>query len=110
MNKETYKVLFSSASDDWATPQDMFDRLNNLYKFTIDVCASDENHKLPRYYTKDTNGLKQDWTGEIVWMNPPYGEPMPKWLRKLAYSDCAGIALLPVRTSTSWFHQYVVKY
>lgn len=57
------KVLFSSATDDWATPQALFDALDRTFRFTLDVCASEENHKCAKYFTKEQDGLKQDWGG-----------------------------------------------
>lgn len=66
-------VHFMSQKSDWETPQDLFDRLNDEFHFTLDAAASDHNHKLPRYYTEKEDGLAQDWKGERVFCNPPYG-------------------------------------
>lgn len=57
------KQLFSSATDEWETPQDLFDKLNSVFHFTLDVCASDENHKCAKYFTREQDGLKQSWGG-----------------------------------------------
>lgn len=57
------KVLFSSASDNWATPQDLFDKLNEEFDFNLDPCADEQNHKCDTYFTKEVNGLTQDWGG-----------------------------------------------
>jgi phage N-6-adenine-methyltransferase len=71
--------MFSSKTDEWATPQDLFDRLNAEFGFVLDVCATPENAKCARYYTREVDGLKQDWArdtrGGFFWMNPPYGDP-----------------------------------
>jgi site-specific DNA-methyltransferase (adenine-specific) len=56
-------VHFSSATDDWATPQDFFDSLNAIYNFELDVCASETNAKCAKYFTKEINGLMQPWGG-----------------------------------------------
>ena len=56
-------ALFSSAKEDWATPQDFFDKLNEEFGFDLDPCASEENHKCEHYYTKQENGLLKDWGG-----------------------------------------------
>ena len=74
--------LMSSATDEWATPQGLFDRLNAEFGFTLDVCANEHNHKTDKYFDKDMDGLAQDWTGEVCWMNPPYGREIPKWVAK----------------------------
>jgi site-specific DNA-methyltransferase (adenine-specific) len=107
MNTE---VMFSSATDKWSTPQDFFDKLNTQYKFTLDVCASADNAKCVKYFTEEDNGLEQEWLG-MCWMNPPYGREISKWIRK-AYLEavtrkCKVIALLPARTDTKWFHEYI---
>ena len=101
------KTMFSSLSDLWATPQDFFNKLNEEFHFTLDPCANDENHKCDKYYTEKENGLIQDWTNEIVFCNPPYGREIGKWVAKCAESKCLSVMLIPARTDTRWFHQYI---
>ena len=72
MNKE---LMFSSESDEWSTPQDFYDKLNECFNFTLDPCATDENHKCSTYFTEKQDGLKQSWAGHIVFCNPPYSKP-----------------------------------
>lgn len=108
MNTE---VMFSSKTDLWETPQDLFDELNDEFGFDIDVCATKENAKCSRYFTKEQNGLLQDWDG-VVWCNPPYGREIGKWVEKAykSYQDGAIIVmLLPARTDTKWFHDYILE-
>lgn len=68
-------VLFSSKTDNWATPPEVFKDLDNEFKFTLDPCASKENHKCDKYFTKEENGLLQDWGGaerilqSAIWPN-----------------------------------------
>ena len=57
------KALFTSNSDEWATPQALFDELNNEFNFNLDVCATEENHKCETYFTKEEDGLSQNWGG-----------------------------------------------
>ena len=57
--------MFSSNTDNWATPQAIFDSLDKTFHFTIDVCASSENAKCAKYFTKEQDGLKQDWGGVL---------------------------------------------
>jgi len=104
--------LFTSNTDNWATPKDLFNELNNEFHFELDVCASEENHKCERYFTKDQDGLNQVWTGKCF-MNPPYGREIGAWVRK-AYETARGgqgtvVCLLPARTDTNWWHKYVSK-
>ena len=74
--------MFSSAKDEWATPQEFFDLLNEAYNFTLNPCALPHNAKCKKYYTPEENGLLQDWEGEIVFCNPPYGRAIVDWVRK----------------------------
>ena len=99
------KALYSSNSAEWATPQEVFDKLNQEFHFTLDVCATKENAKCKRFFTKEQNGLSQSWKNESVWMNPPYGREIGKWIEKL--SRTGGVALLPARTDTRWFHDFI---
>lgn len=103
-------ALYSSASDEWETPQYLFDELNNRFHFTLDVCASECNAKVNRYFTKEQDGLKQNWNGETVWCNPPYGRRVKAWIRK-CYEHFVGggtaVLLIPARTDTKWFHDYI---
>lgn len=104
------KAMFSSASDSWPTPQAFFDGLNARFGFTLDVCADDQNAKADRYFTKEDDGLSHAWTG-TVWMNPPYGREIGKWVRKAYESSRAGatvVCLVPARTETRWWHDYIM--
>ena len=103
-------VMFSSATDNWSTPQDFFDKLNDEFHFTLDVCADENNHKCEHYYTKEIDGLSRPWVG-TVWCNPPYGRKIGEWVRCAYLSSNIGSAtvvmLLPARTDTRWFHDYI---
>jgi phage N-6-adenine-methyltransferase len=105
-------VLFSSATDEWATPQAFFDRLNDEFHFTVDVCADAANAKCARYFDLAANGLQQSWTGETWWCNPPYGRAIGDWTQKAAAHavDSVGVMLLPARTDTKWFHDDVLPF
>ena len=108
MNKE---VMFSSATDNWATPQNFFDKLNAEFHFDLDVCADESNHKCDTYYTKEQDGLSQPWTGN-VWCNPPYGREIGSWVRRALFASVGGatvVMLIPARTDTKWFHDYIYK-
>lgn len=104
------ETLFSCNTDEWYTPQLLFDALNEEFHFTLDPCATAENAKCAKFYTKEQDGLKQDWTGETVFCNPPYGRCMEPWLRKCYEHFMGGgtaVLLIPARTDTRWFHEYV---
>jgi len=102
------KGLFTSKTDEWETPQELFDKLNREFNFTLDPCATKENAKCDKFYTKKENGLIQDWSGERVFMNPPYGRVIGKWVKKASESKAEiVVCLLPARTDTKWFHDYI---
>lgn len=104
--------LYTSETDEWETPAEFFRALDAIYKFTLDACATEENHKCAKYYTKKEDGLKQDWSGETVWMNPPYGREIKKWVEKAEKegrkTNTRVVCLLPARTDTAWFHDHVL--
>lgn len=102
------KGMFTSNTDMWETPQALFDELDKEFHFTLDVCAVPENAKCERYFTPAQNVLKQDWnTGGTIYMNPPYGREIGLWVRKAAESNVTAVCLLPARTDTAWFHDYI---
>lgn len=80
--------MMSSLTDEWPTPRYVFDKLNDEFHFDLDVCADDLNHKCDRYFTKEQDGLRQDWKG-TCWMNPPYGRTIGQWVKK-AYESARG--------------------
>ena len=104
-------LMFSSETDLWSTPQDFYNNLHNEFNFTLDPCATIENAKCQKYYTKEQNGLKQDWSGETVFCNPPYGKDLKNWVRK-CYEESLKentkvIMLIPARTDTKYFHDFI---
>ena len=114
-------VAHSSATDEWATPQSTFDAINTEFEFGLDVCALQSSAKTVNWYGPDhadhtrLDGLEQDWTGDAqgstIWMNPPYGTTIGKWMHKAVEETNKGatvVCLLPVRTDTRWFQDTVL--
>lgn len=105
--------MYSSKSDDYGTPQKLFDELNAEFNFDVDVCASVDNAKCRRYFSKEENGLAQNWNDfRTCWMNPPYGRQIINWVKKAYETSLGGstvVCLLPARTDTKWFHEYCLK-
>jgi len=104
-------LMFSSETDLWATPQDFFDSLNDEFNFTLDPCANPQNAKCSKFYTLENDGLKQNWGGETVFCNPPYGRAIKDWVKK-CYEESLKpntkvVMLIPARTDTIYFHQYI---
>jgi len=112
MDKETQRVMFSSAKEDWGTPFDFFQQLNEEFHFTTDPCTSHDNPlRCFRFYTKEENG--QDWNVWLgnVFINPPYGPGIDVWLSEARFytqemQKGTVVFLLPARTDTAWFHDY----
>jgi phage N-6-adenine-methyltransferase len=106
------RVHFSSQTDLWSSPQWLVDRLEKeIGKIDLDVCALPSNAKARHYFTPQQDGLKQKWEG-VIWMNPPYGREIGRWVEKAYRSSLAGatcICLLPARTDTKWFFDYVTR-
>ena len=104
-------ALFSSKTCEWETPQDFFDGLNAEFRFDLDVCATHGNAKCSRYFTREEDGLTQNWDG-VCWMNPPYGREIGQWIKKAyesAQNGATVVCLLPARTDTAWWHEYCMK-
>lgn len=116
--------VFSSKSNEWETPQWLFDHMNSIYNFEVDVCASAHNAKCPVFFTEEDDALSDTWDkmledrghkkAHAFWCNPPYGRDIYKWVRCCALeSEMMGRSklvamLLYARTDTSWFHDYVM--
>jgi len=102
-------VHFSKKSDEWATPRDLFEKLNAKFDFTLDPCATELNAVCPKYYTREQDGLTQSWEGERVFCNPPYSD-LKRWIKKCheeTQNGCLVVMLIPARTDTIAFHEYI---
>lgn len=111
---EKFKGLMTSLSCEWSTPQWLFDELNEEFAFDTDVCATKINAKCRIHWNKEDNVLERRWFKSAYWMNPPYGREIGKWVKK-AYEESRNwdnptiVCLLPSRTDTKWWHNYVMK-
>ena len=95
------KGMMSSNSNEWSTPQWLFDELNKEFGFTLDPCATMQNAKCKKFYTKEDDGLSKSWDNEMVFCNPPYGREIPKWVKKASEARCGVVVMLiPARTDT----------
>ena len=106
-------VHYSSKSTEWETPQDFYERLNRTYDFNLDPCATAATTKCENYFTELDDGLSKSWEGHRVYMNPPYGREIGKWLKK-AYEEgekpnTTVVCLIPSRTDTKYWHDYCMK-
>lgn len=108
------RALLSTGKDDWETPKDFYEKLDDEFHFTLDPCCTRENAKCKKYYTKDDDGLSRDWGGEVVLCNPPYSKNgnQDAWVKK-CYTESLKpnttvVALIPARTDTNRFHDYIL--
>ena len=101
-----------SQTDDWATPRAFFDVLNDRYAFELDAAASQSNYLAPEWFGLDhpdmtrRDGLAGHWVGK-TWVNPPYGRGIYDWVKKASQHDNLVVMLLPSRTDTKWFHEFL---
>ena len=104
------KALYSNNSDEWSTPQHIFDALNAEFGFDLDPCATDKNHKCAEYYTIEQDGLQKMWGGRRVFCNPPYSnisDWVEKAFRETRNDNTLVVLLIPARTDTRYFHDYI---
>jgi site-specific DNA-methyltransferase (adenine-specific) len=104
--------MVSSKTNEWATPQWFFDELNKEFNFTLDPCSND-NHKCDKFFTIKEDGLKQDWSKDIVFMNPPYGGHTGDWIAKALEESKKGaivVCLIVSSTDRSYWHEYIFPF
>lgn len=104
-------LMFSSKKMDWTTPTELFRELDKEFHFTLDPCSTHENALCKKHYTIKENGLLQDWSGESVYCNPPYGREIKNWVKK-CYEESLKpetivVLLIFSRTDTKYFHDYI---
>lgn len=107
-----FNTRTENSKDNWSTPQYFFDLLDKEFRFTLDSCASDFNHKCDKYYTIKEDGLRQNWEGETVFCNPPYIN-IDKWIKK-GYIEgrkvkTTVVMLIPCRSDTQYWHKFIMK-
>ena len=104
-------ACLSSKTNEWATPKAFFEELNREFSFNLDPCSTDENAKCERHYTLKDNGLNKDWGGQRVFVSPPYGRELAVWVEKCYREsrkpDTLVVMLIPARTDTAYFHNYI---
>lgn len=107
------KGLFQSVKQDWETPKEFYEAINKEFHFELDTASNGKNAKCDRYFTPENDGLLNPWTvsqGKAVFCNPPYGRELPKWVKKAFDESRSGtkiVLLIPARTDTSYFHDYI---
>lgn len=106
------KNAFNSKSQEYETPKDIFEPLQEEFNMKLDVCATEHNAKCENYFTKEQDGLTKDWNSfGNFWMNPPFGRALKKWVAKAfeeSQKGVIGVCILPVRSNTLWWHKYII--
>jgi phage N-6-adenine-methyltransferase len=109
-------LMFSTGKDDWQTPPEIFRPLNAEFDFDLDVAANAANHLCddwlgPGPGNDDDDGLIVPWQPCVCWCNPPYSRGLQgKFIEKASISARNGatvVMLLPARTDTKAFHEYI---
>ena len=112
MSENKMKVHYMSDKHTWETPQEFFDLLNEEFNFEIDLACEKETAKCDKYYTKENDGLDKVWN-KVSWLNPPYGNSIGSWVQKAylsaKFDGGTIVCLIPSRTDTKWWHDYVMK-
>ena len=108
--------MMSSVRQDWATPWRLVEMLKKEFRFSLDACADDSNTVCVHHFTEQDNALAQHWDtfeGGAIWVNPPYGRAIGKWVEKAfresRRQSAPVVCLLPARTDTQWWHDYCMK-
>ncbi len=98
---------------EWETPQIFFDTLDKEFHFTLDPCATPENAKCQKFFTKKEDGLRQEWSEDVTWLNPPYDDIVVKWMSKAYLTARRGglvVALISGKsTDTVMWHNCVMR-
>lgn len=105
-------LFTSNKTNVWATPEKLFQELNDEFNFTLDPCCTIENARCEKFFTEIEDGLIQDWSNDIVFMNPPYGRQIIHWMRKAYKESLRGatvVCLVFSKTETQWWHRYAMK-
>jgi site-specific DNA-methyltransferase (adenine-specific) len=110
-----FKGKFDSVRQDWETPKELFDKVNQKHRFTLDVAASEKNKKTDKFISEKQDAMKIHWGKNVCWLNPPYGKGyrLSVWVKKAYEESLLGtttVMLIPARTNTNWFHDFCLKY
>ena len=109
IQKNTLSFSCSKKMKYLRTPKDIWEDLSKEFNFTCDMCASDENHLVDKYYTADNSALDKDWNGEIGYIHPLFDSKIGKFVEKAHNSKGTFVFLLPASTHTRYFHRYFYK-
>lgn len=118
------EVFKSSQVDTWTTPKDFYLELNNEFDFGLDAAALESSSLVPSNWYGPDHPIKErrdafecfwvnDAKGKTIWLNPPYGKTINKWMAKANEEGKRGgviVCLVPARTDTKWWHSYCIQH
>lgn len=107
VSKQTLSFSTSKSMRFLRTPKDIWESISKEFAFTLDACASDNNHLLPKYYTKGNSCLDKSWEGEIVYCHPMFDMFIGRFVEKCATEKCLSVMLIPSSTHTRYFHKFI---
>jgi len=107
--KNTLSFSCSKTMEYLRCPKDIWEKLSKEFNFTIDICASDDNHLVDRYYTINNSALNHDWDNEVAFIHPLFDSKIGKFVEKASKHKGTFVFLLPASTHTRYFHQYFYK-
>jgi len=107
------KAMVSSKTNEWETPQYLFEALNKEFNFTLDPCCRKDTAKCDKFFTIKEDGLKQNWSKDVVFMNPPYGGHTGNWIEKAYKESLKGavvVCLIVSSTDRSYWHKFIYPF
>jgi site-specific DNA-methyltransferase (adenine-specific) len=107
-------MMVTKNKKDWCTPPEVFEKYNKIYNFIYDIACTSDNCLCSSgfYFDKGYNALDENWyelPGHL-WLNPPYGRELPKWIEKCHEEWNKGakiVALIPARTDAAYWHDHI---
>ena len=106
ISKQTLSFSCSKSMKYLRTPCDIWNELSKEFNFTCDMCASDANHLVDKYYTIENSALDKDWDGEIGYVHPLFDGKIGLFVEKAYNSKGTFVFLLPASTHTRYFHKF----
>lgn len=109
---ERSRAALERAKTDYGTPVEIYQQLDELFRFTIDLAAHASNAKHPRFFSPADNSLAQSWAGETGFLNPPYGRGIESWLAKARHAAinerAVVVQLIPANVGSAWWRRLVL--
>lgn len=109
VSKQTLSFSCSKKMEWLRCPLEIWKELSKEFNFTIDICASNDNHLCDRYYTKENSSLNHNWDNEVAFVHPLFDGKIGKFVEKASKHKGTFVFLLPASTHTKYFHEFFYK-